>query len=83
MTALLLSGQCDELNLYGFGAPIIRNKYQYYTLRESQRATGASVHSFGTEYAFLRGVAAAKRLMICRPDNMVKAPCSRKGLSSS
>ena len=29
MTALLLAGQCDELNLYGFGAPIVRGKYQY------------------------------------------------------
>lgn len=37
MTALLLAGQCEELNLYGFGAPIVRGKYQYYTLRNSQR----------------------------------------------
>lgn len=78
MTALLLAGRCDELNLYGFGPPVIRGKYQYYTLRNSQRSSGASVHSFGTEYAFLRGLAAANRLTLCRPDNMGKPPCSRR-----
>lgn len=48
----------------------MRTKYQYYTLKGTERSRGDGVHAFSAELSLVRGVALAPphgRLVLCPP----------------
>jgi len=68
MSLFLLRRECETLRLFGFGsAPL--GKYQYYTLKQTERVSGDPVHSFAAEFSMIRGLSGANALSLCAPDS--------------
>eukprot|EP00241_Pyramimonas_parkeae_P002246 CAMPEP_0114246024 /NCGR_PEP_ID=MMETSP0058-20121206/12227_1 /TAXON_ID=36894 /ORGANISM="Pyramimonas parkeae, CCMP726" /LENGTH=447 /DNA_ID=CAMNT_0001359153 /DNA_START=499 /DNA_END=1842 /DNA_ORIENTATION=- len=76
MATFLLRRECRQLRLFGFGhAPrylvggVVHSKYQYYTLKSTERLQGDSVHSFAAELSLLQGLSSApsSSLFLCSP----------------